>query len=639
MIDKKSPAEIDAMAKAGEIHVRTMDLLASEIRPGITTAELDQAAERFIRSQGATSPFKGYRGFPGSICTSPNHMVVHGIPGKFKLSKGDILSVDVGVVYDGWVADGARTFAVGQITPVAQKLLEVTEQSLFDAVASAARATAIGDVSNAVQTTVEAGGFSVVRSLVGHGVGRQMHEEPQIPNYGPAGKGLVLEPGMVLAIEPMVNAGRHTVRMGDDGWAIYSRTARSPRTAVHGRRDRGGPADPEPLARVAGRSNCRGQLRRRVARSSGAPLVRGDAPAFVRGGLLRVRSGQAGRSLENEPTPQRRPMSMGRRRDRGRGVEGLVVSSRQHPGGGAGVTGPGDAHAAATPGRNERGALRWVKLGLLSAGTVWRLHHGRAPAGWEPSPRGRNRARRACTSVDRTRQRSDGERRRARPRVSRRSGRAPDPPRRLGAILAGRAGVREVSAWTTRPGDRSGGRHGRRERPRRITTEGTMKVRPSVTPMCGVQDHPQARAGPRDLPEPASQAASRVGTTRLGSRGQHPPQQACRDRPHVHSTGSSRPTSNSMLAPLGIVRHTYVHDLTEDEVSKLRDLLDRDYVVRVTCGASAPRRSSASWTSAATAASGTAAASRSPAGREENARTRKGPKRMSVAGKKKAGKR
>jgi methionyl aminopeptidase len=222
VIHKKSPAEIDAMAKAGEIHVRTMDLLASKIRPGITTAELDQAAERFIRSQGATSPFKGYRGFPGTICTSPNHMVVHGIPGKFKLSKGDILSVDVGVVYDGWVADGARTFAVGQITPVAQKLLEVTEQSLFDAVEQCRPGNRLGDVSNAVQTTVEAGGFSVVRSLVGHGVGRQMHEEPQIPNYGPPGKGLLLEPGMVLAIEPMVNAGRHTVRMGDDGWAIYS---------------------------------------------------------------------------------------------------------------------------------------------------------------------------------------------------------------------------------------------------------------------------------------------------------------------------------------------------------------------------------------------------------------------------------
>jgi methionyl aminopeptidase len=222
VIVRKTPTEIDAMAKAGEIHVRTMDLLAGKIRAGVTTGELDAAAEKYIRSQGATPAFKGYRGFPGSICASPNHMVVHGIPGKFKLRKGDILSVDIGVVKDGWVADGARTFPVGEVSPVAEKLLDVTEQSLFRAVDQCVVGNRLGDVSHAVQAHVEEHGFSVVRSLVGHGIGRSMHEEPQIPNYGPPGKGPVLEEGMVLAIEPMVTAGRHMVRMGDDGWAIYS---------------------------------------------------------------------------------------------------------------------------------------------------------------------------------------------------------------------------------------------------------------------------------------------------------------------------------------------------------------------------------------------------------------------------------
>ena len=222
MIVKKSPAEIDAMARAGDIHVRCMDLLAAKVRPGVSTGELDAAAEKFIRSQGATPAFKGYHGFPGSICASPNHMVVHGIPGRFKLRKGDILSVDVGVVKDGWVADGARTFAVGEIAPDAARLLAVTEESLLRAVEQCQAGNRLGDVSHAVQAHVEAAGFSVVRSLVGHGIGRAMHEEPQIPNYGPAGKGVRLEEGMVLAIEPMTTAGRHTVRMGDDGWAIYS---------------------------------------------------------------------------------------------------------------------------------------------------------------------------------------------------------------------------------------------------------------------------------------------------------------------------------------------------------------------------------------------------------------------------------
>jgi methionyl aminopeptidase len=222
VIIRKTPEEIEKMAAAGAILVRTLRLLESKVREGVTTAALDAVAERYIRSQGATPAFKGYRGFPGSICASPNSMVVHGIPGPYRLERGDIISVDVGVVLDGWVADAARTFAVGPISPVAAKLIDVTRASLFDAVEQCHVGRRLGDVSHAVQKRVESEGLAVVRSLVGHGVGRSMHEDPQVPNYGEPGKGPRLEEGMVLAIEPMVNAGRHMVRMGDDGWAIYS---------------------------------------------------------------------------------------------------------------------------------------------------------------------------------------------------------------------------------------------------------------------------------------------------------------------------------------------------------------------------------------------------------------------------------
>ena len=222
MIIKKTPEQIDQMAAAGAILVRTMNLIAGKIRPGVTTKELDEAAERFIRSQDAEPAFKGYRGFPGSICTSPNSMIVHGIPGPYKLERGDILSVDIGVVFDGWVADAARTFPVGPISPIAQKLLKTTEESLFAAVPQCRAGNRLGDVSHAVQAHVEAAGLSVVRSLVGHGIGREMHEEPQIPNYGQPGTGVALEEGMVLAVEPMVTAGRHGVRVADDHWSIFS---------------------------------------------------------------------------------------------------------------------------------------------------------------------------------------------------------------------------------------------------------------------------------------------------------------------------------------------------------------------------------------------------------------------------------
>jgi methionyl aminopeptidase len=222
VIIKKTPEEIERMAAAGAILVRTMNLLAGKIRPGVSTGELDQAAEKFIRSQGAEPAFKGYRGFPGSICTSPNSMIVHGIPGPYRLERGDILSVDIGVIRDGWVADAARTFPVGPITPIASKLLRVTEESLFLAVEQCRPGNRLGDVSHAVQAHVEAAGLSVVRSLVGHGIGRSMHEEPQIPNHGEPGTGIALEEGMVFAVEPMVTAGRHAVRVGDDRWSIYS---------------------------------------------------------------------------------------------------------------------------------------------------------------------------------------------------------------------------------------------------------------------------------------------------------------------------------------------------------------------------------------------------------------------------------
>ena len=222
MILKKSPAEIDKMAAAGAVHTRAMKLVEGKIREGVTTGELDRAVEKLIRSQGAEPAFKGYRGFTGSICASPNSMVVHGIPGSYALGRGDIISVDIGVVLDGWVADGAVTFPVGPITPVARKLLEVTRSSLMDAVEQCRPGRRLGDVSHAVQQRVEGEGLSVVRSLVGHGIGRSMHEDPQVPNYGAPGRGPLLEPGMVLAVEPMVNAGRHMVRAGDDGWAIYS---------------------------------------------------------------------------------------------------------------------------------------------------------------------------------------------------------------------------------------------------------------------------------------------------------------------------------------------------------------------------------------------------------------------------------
>ncbi len=218
----KTPEQLESMAAAGSIQARCLRMLRSKCRPGVTTAELDRAAARFIDSQGAEASFLGYRGFPASICTSPNSMVVHGIPGPYELRQGDILSIDVGVTYEGWVADAAITVPVGPVSPAVRGLLAATREALLAGTEQARSGNHLSDISHAVQRRVESDGLSVIRTLVGHGIGRDMHEDPQIPNYGEPGRGPELEPGMVLAIEPMVNAGTHRVRVGDDGWAVYS---------------------------------------------------------------------------------------------------------------------------------------------------------------------------------------------------------------------------------------------------------------------------------------------------------------------------------------------------------------------------------------------------------------------------------
>jgi methionyl aminopeptidase len=222
MIQRKTPEQVEKMAAAGAILTRCLQMLAAKARAGVTTRQLDEAAEKFIRSQDAEPAFKGYRGFPGSICASPNSMVVHGIPGPYELRRGDVLSIDVGVVKDGWVADAAMTVPVGPIAQQARELLDVTRAALFAGAEQMRPGNHLGDVSAAIQRAVEIEGLSIIRTLVGHGIGREMHEDPQVPNFGEPGKGPLLEEGMVLAIEPMVNAGGALVRMGDDGWAVYS---------------------------------------------------------------------------------------------------------------------------------------------------------------------------------------------------------------------------------------------------------------------------------------------------------------------------------------------------------------------------------------------------------------------------------
>lgn len=222
MIILKTEREIEKMRKAGRLVGETHAFLEKLIKPGITTKVLDEAAEDFIRSNDALPAFKGYNGFPGSICASVNEEVVHGIPGLKKLNDGDIISIDIGTIVEGYVGDGAKTYAVGNISEEDKKLIDVTRQSFYEGLKYARVGYRLSDISHAIQSYVEKNGFSVVRDYVGHGVGQKMHEEPQIPNFGLPGKGPRLKAGMTLAIEPMVNAGTYRVRVLSNDWTVVT---------------------------------------------------------------------------------------------------------------------------------------------------------------------------------------------------------------------------------------------------------------------------------------------------------------------------------------------------------------------------------------------------------------------------------
>jgi len=222
VIIRKSAQEIEAMALAGVLVAETLALCAEVLEPGLTMLELDRIAEDYIRSKGGVPTSKGYKGFPAALCVSPNSMVVHGIPTAYRAQEGDLISVDLGVTLNGLVADSAVTLPVGEIDAEAQRLLDVCQDALAAGIAEAQIGNRLSDISHAVQTVVEEAGFSVVRSLVGHGVGRSYHEDPQIPNYGPAGRGPLLQEGMTLAIEPMITAGAPDVYVHDDDWSISS---------------------------------------------------------------------------------------------------------------------------------------------------------------------------------------------------------------------------------------------------------------------------------------------------------------------------------------------------------------------------------------------------------------------------------
>lgn len=222
MIYIKSSGEIELMRIAGRITAETLKVLEEAIKPGITTLELDKIAEEYILKNNCKPAFKGLYGFPSTICASVNDEVVHGIPGLRKLKEGDIISVDIGAVYHGYNGDAARTFAVGEIGSNAKKLIEATKVSFYEGIKNAVEGKRLSDISNAIQTYVEKCGFSVVREYVGHGIGLKMHEEPQIPNYGPPGRGPRLKKGMCLAIEPMVNAGKYDVRTLNNKWTVVT---------------------------------------------------------------------------------------------------------------------------------------------------------------------------------------------------------------------------------------------------------------------------------------------------------------------------------------------------------------------------------------------------------------------------------
>ena len=222
MITIKNERELESMRQACKITAAARALAGEMVRPGVSTKEIDQAVYEYIVSQGAKPSFLNYNGFPASACISVNSTVIHGIPGGYTLKEGDIVSVDVGALYKGFHGDCAATFACGAISTDAQKLIDVTRQSFFEGMRAAKKGNRVQDISHAIQTYVESNGFSVVRSFVGHGIGRQLHEEPEIPNFGRPGRGPRLVPGMTIAVEPMVNAGTHEVRILKDGWTVLT---------------------------------------------------------------------------------------------------------------------------------------------------------------------------------------------------------------------------------------------------------------------------------------------------------------------------------------------------------------------------------------------------------------------------------
>jgi methionyl aminopeptidase len=222
MIILKSRQEIEKMRKSNAIVAAILEELRKKIRPGVRTIELDRLAEEMALKKGARPAFKGYRGYPYSLCTSVNSEVVHGMPSERELKEGDIISLDFGILNDGYYGDAAVTVPVGDITPVASRLLKVTEEALYRGIAEVKAGNRIGDISAAIQGHVEAAGYSVVRDLVGHGIGKSLHEDPQVPNYGSGGRGIELKPGMVIAIEPMVNEGIYRVEILRDGWTVVT---------------------------------------------------------------------------------------------------------------------------------------------------------------------------------------------------------------------------------------------------------------------------------------------------------------------------------------------------------------------------------------------------------------------------------
>ena len=222
MIIRKGPAEIDKIARAGELVAATIAHVGEHVVPGVTTGELDKIADAFIRGRGGVPTSLGYKGYPAAICISPNDMIVHGIPGPYRVEEGDVITIDVGATLDGSIADSAYTFPVGDVDSEAQRLLDVCQAALAAGIEQARIGNRIGDVSHAIQEVVEGAGFSVVRSLVGHGVGRYYHEDPHVPNFGEPGRGPRLVEGMTIAIEPMITAGGPDVYLHDDGWSISS---------------------------------------------------------------------------------------------------------------------------------------------------------------------------------------------------------------------------------------------------------------------------------------------------------------------------------------------------------------------------------------------------------------------------------